>query len=579
MAIRQKSDFDGNIFHGYVSHGSSDKHLAKEALVFMVVAINSHWKLPIGYFLIAGLGATEKKKLFIQCLDQLNEINANVISLTFDGARSNISMAKQLGSQIYYDTETHINNISESSLKPSFIHCGKKIRIIYDACHAIKLVRGALAEKGPFIDNEDNEISWHFIVQLEKLQESEGVHLGNKLRKAHVNFFKQKMKVRLAVQVLSQSVADALKFCRDVFKNKIFENCGATIQFIEIINKIFDILNSRFPGARNWKRAIMNNNYDEIFKFAHSAITYLKHLKFPNGNYLVLSERKAGFIGLIIGLTNSLELYLEYFSKNNIIHYLHTYRLSQDHLELLFSTIRSKGGFNNNPSARQFNAAYKRIVVHVQLSERGVGNCMPQESVPILHTSAIQKDRRCDEPIPNNEEYEMERNLDFILENQNISEFVSEVLIYIAGFVIHSLKPRIQCEICLEALLGERNDLLCSLVEYKSRGKLIYPSKYVITVCRESEKQLRGSLHNKKQSQYMTKLCNSIYKSVVENNILSPFSTHDFETGPIDGHISILTKNIINKFCTLRFRHECFKECQQLSNRQLLSKLILFQGN
>lgn len=39
--------------------------------------------------------------------------------------------------------------------------------------------------------------------------------------------------------------------------------------------------------------------------------------------------------------------------------YLLSYKLSQDHLEIFFSAMRSRGDFNNNPNAVQFRAAYK----------------------------------------------------------------------------------------------------------------------------------------------------------------------------------------------------------------------------
>jgi len=43
--------------------------------------------------------------------------------------------------------------------------------------------------------------------------------------------------------------------------------------------------------------------------------------------------------------------------------YLLTYKLSQDHLELLFGAVRASLGYNNNPSVVQFEAAIKRIIV------------------------------------------------------------------------------------------------------------------------------------------------------------------------------------------------------------------------
>jgi len=78
------------------------------------------------------------------------------------------------------------------------------------------------------------------------LQEKESYHLANKLRKEHIIFYcKQKMKVKLASQLLSQSVVDALKFCKNNLKMNEFSDAGATIKFIEMFNIAFDILNSR----------------------------------------------------------------------------------------------------------------------------------------------------------------------------------------------------------------------------------------------------------------------------------------------------------------------------------------------
>lgn len=51
--------------------------------------------------------------------------------------------------------------------------------------------------------------------------------------------------MKLEPQLLSQSVTDALKFCKDSLKQKEFSSAGATVQIIEFFNIIFDILNSR----------------------------------------------------------------------------------------------------------------------------------------------------------------------------------------------------------------------------------------------------------------------------------------------------------------------------------------------
>lgn len=46
------------------------------------------------------------------------------------------------------------------------------------------------------------------------------------------------------------------------------------------------------------------------------------------------------------------------------MNYLLSYKLSQDHLENFFSSVRDRGGHNDNPTAFQFMTAYKRLLVH-----------------------------------------------------------------------------------------------------------------------------------------------------------------------------------------------------------------------
>lgn len=82
--------------------------------------------------------------------------------------------------------------------------------IFLDPAHMIKLVCNAFGDRKFFQDCDGNLIDFNFVKRLFILQEKEGCHLANKLRKSHIFFFKQKMKVKLASQLLSQSVADAI---------------------------------------------------------------------------------------------------------------------------------------------------------------------------------------------------------------------------------------------------------------------------------------------------------------------------------------------------------------------------------
>jgi len=75
------------------------------------------------------------------------------------------------------------------------------------------------------------------------------------------------MKVKLASQLLSQSVADALKFCKNNLKMNEFSDDGATIKFIEMFNNAFDILNFRSINCIGYKKSLSQDNIKDISLF------------------------------------------------------------------------------------------------------------------------------------------------------------------------------------------------------------------------------------------------------------------------------------------------------------------------
>lgn len=101
---------------------------------------------------------------------------------------------------------------------------------------------------------------WQYLKDLNDIQENEGIHLGNKIRLKHIHYKKQKMKVRLAAQVFSKSVADALRVLKDDVKLPDFKDCGQTIYFIELFNDLFDILNSKSIRQFSFKKPFNCNS-------------------------------------------------------------------------------------------------------------------------------------------------------------------------------------------------------------------------------------------------------------------------------------------------------------------------------
>lgn len=61
------------------------------------------------------------------------------------------------------------------------------------------------------------------------------------------------MKVKLATQVYSESVADAINACREDLHLDVFQDSKATDFFIRNMNKMFDIFNSRAMAQFDFK--------------------------------------------------------------------------------------------------------------------------------------------------------------------------------------------------------------------------------------------------------------------------------------------------------------------------------------
>lgn len=379
--------------------------------------------------------------MVLQCLEKCHEIGIEVISLTCDGPPVNLTMANRLGCKL-----------DHRDLKSSFKHpsTNEDVVLFFDPCHMIKLIRNTLGGKGSLIDNNNQIVSWNYLKELHKLQENESFHLANKLRSQHIMFAKQKMKVRLATQVFSESVAVALEFCEKELQMRQFIGASATVKFIIIMNNLFNILNSRNLLQYDFKKPVSKQNFEKITSFLNAADKYLESLKTHiDGTLLLDSERHTGFLGLKICI-NSLKLIYEKLINKGMLQFLPMYKICQDHIELFFGSIRSQGGYNNNPTARQFQSAYKKLLVHVQLRESFHGNCIPLEHLQILKCNPVQQINRSttayrafgvSDSEENSEINDNMPDLDAIMMDHDysqgpISEFSKYIITYIAGHVV-----------------------------------------------------------------------------------------------------------------------------------------------
>ncbi|KAK0145095.1 DNA transposase THAP9 [Merluccius polli] len=140
MSIRKQVLYDAHTgtMRGFVDIGMGvdETTEASEALVFMVVGLKSHWKMPVAFYFIKSVSPDTQKILVLHALEALHERGIKVVCVTMDGHISNMSMCAMLGCQLKLN----------QPLKTYFTHpsSGENVYIIMDPCHMLKLARNML---------------------------------------------------------------------------------------------------------------------------------------------------------------------------------------------------------------------------------------------------------------------------------------------------------------------------------------------------------------------------------------------------------------------------------------------------
>lgn len=201
MSIKKHTSYLNGKYSGCVDYGGiiaeDTDRLCTEALVFLLVPLSfSMTKYPVGYFLVDKVNANVQCQLVQSILHLTAAQGIKIRNITCDGAAANQAMFSQLGA-----------SLDVMNPKPYFQHpnMDHKVYTTLDICHMIKLSRNALADYKSFhVANTEERICWQYIVDLADKQTHLGLHLANKLSARHINWRKQKMKVKLAAQTFSR---------------------------------------------------------------------------------------------------------------------------------------------------------------------------------------------------------------------------------------------------------------------------------------------------------------------------------------------------------------------------------------
>ncbi|GFR62806.1 THAP domain-containing protein 9 [Elysia marginata] len=163
-----------------------------------------------------------------------------------------------------------------------------------------------------------------------------------------------------------------------------FAGSKPTTKFIWVVDKLFDICNSSSYIAKSFKAPLDNHNLSFRLTDLHNIANYLSQLTedYPVRTPLTQGWRKTAVIEFVITIKSICGLTQRLLKRHNHpFMYLLTYKLSQDHLETLFSRIRRRGGRNNNPNTLQFKYALRSCLLKNGIRASKKANCQEPSDV------------------------------------------------------------------------------------------------------------------------------------------------------------------------------------------------------
>ena len=447
---------------------------------------------------------------------KMNEVGAVVINTVCDNCPVNIKMLECLGAKVrgkHLNPRLSIENVLSNP-----------VYVLMDPPHLMKLTRNTLGDYQTLIDVEGKKVKWELIKNLQKLQEQEKLHVANKLSKAHIDYSKNKMKVKFATQTLSRSVSNALLFCSKDLNLEEFSEAEATSEFLLCFDQLFDIMNSKNLNGKFSKApmTIRNRQYwEEQFRKCE---TYIRGLSHENGQPVTEGRRSAAFLGWLINIEAFRMIFDELLGSNSI-KFLLTYKLSQDPLEIFFSCIRASLGFNNNPTCSQFQAAFKKLLAGAA-NKTNSANCLWDSDMTVLMNSSNARTTSAalEKVFPPTAEETNSNWLEVLCNSEQNSDYKENVLVYIAGFIQRRLQVKESCETCIASLSNSSSICTSNLITRKDLGGLVKPTDSVVKVVMTANRVFEAAAATKNIAEekfLFQKLLISALKSSKEDILLN----------------------------------------------------------
>lgn len=533
---------------------SRNKCLATHALAFMVRGLHSKWKQPLGYFVT---GSTMKaeilKDLVLQAVDKCIEVGLKpCIVLCDQGANNRSCFIKHLGVTV---------------TKPFFTHNDREVFVYWDTPHLIKNIRNNLKANGFTVDG--HQISWDHIRAFYEQDCKLERRIAPKLTQKHLDVpgFSA-MRVRLATQVLSHSVATGLD---------LFANIGAlpkealhTATFCENFDFLFNALNSmNLKSSKPYAHAITEDS--SHWAFFEKMLPYLRSIKPVNRASLPSIEGWIHNIGVLKMIFPKLG-----FS------FLLTNRLNQDCLENMFCQIRSKCGSADNPDTKLFRAAIRDYMVDQLLLSSTSSNCQEDVDSFLFSLNSLTDTSKSTTPenhaamvvaaesLPDSTPIVVftEHDYSHVIPTDTLSIQNENIEVYISGYIVKKLLKTV-CESCTKIItttdLDEQKLQFIRLKNYAmpdNQKGLCIPAACVVNLVSKADKFYCQCID---EILHMNKLRSRLYLGLIKHCHLENLPT-----------CCLLGEKIISLYLNIRLYHsirlanEGFNRTRKCRNRKLL---------
>jgi hypothetical protein len=463
---------------GFVDLGAGKKCelIATSALVVMACGMADKWKQPLGYFLVhESCKSIDVKRILFDAIDKLDSIGLKVVCVISDLGSNFQKLVRELGV-----TPTQPWFLTES---------GKKIIFLYDPPHLIKAVRNNLMKYDFHFGGK--VASWQDVKSLYDRDSSLSIRCCPKLTDKHINpngF--TKMKVKLATQVLSHTVAAAISTY--VSLGAMSASAAGTAEFITAFDKIFDCLNSssvKYANGKLHRKALSDSSVHLKF-LTDEAIPFLSSIKVINRTTGADATNTLRCLkGFQITLHGILALWSELRSAHSF-KFLLTRRLNQDPLENFFGTVRQQGGNSDNPTPGQFRTAFKKLFYDNFLVS-SAGNCNADFNSMLVGAPSQNVLSSLSKTVPKAVEIDVN---DYRSSSVQDSLIGTNAVAYVAGYLLKKCLLKHDCKTCKGKLVSQELDdsskMFCFFKAYHSQtgpfGGLLAPASnfqdYIVTL-------------------------------------------------------------------------------------------------